>query len=53
MKCIESTGVRIALPSPNIYLSPPSDFGETNVQWSLKTATPEAQPINEAAAKSA
>jgi MscS family membrane protein len=53
MKCIESTGVRIALPSPNIYLSPPSDFGETNVQWSLKTATPETQPINEAAAKSA
>jgi len=53
MKCIESTGVRIAFPSPNIYLSPPSDFGETNVQWSLKTATPETQPINEAAAKSA
>jgi MscS family membrane protein len=53
MKCIESTGVRIALPSSNIYLSPPSDFGETNVQWSLKTATPETQPINEAAAKSA
>ena len=53
MKCIESTGVRIAFPSPNIYLSPPSDFGETNVQWSLKTATPQTQPINEAAAKSA
>jgi MscS family membrane protein len=53
MKCIESTGVRIAFPSPNIYLSPPSDFSETNVQWSLKTPTPETQPINDAAAKSA
>jgi MscS family membrane protein len=37
MKCIESAGVRIALPSPNIYLSSPSDFSQTNVQGYLKT----------------
>jgi len=53
MKCIESTGVRIALPSPNIYLSSPSYSGETTVQGSLKTPTLETQPINEPAAKSA
>ena len=53
MKCIESTGVRIALPSPNIYLSQLSDFSETTAQRSLKTPALETQPLHEAAIKSA
>ncbi|MGC1648163.1 MAG: mechanosensitive ion channel family protein [Candidatus Sulfotelmatobacter sp.] len=53
MECIESTGVQIALPGQNLQLSAPFSPRETGMQALLKTPTPETQPINEAAVRSA